>query len=109
MSWSGASRKPPATGFLIQRYGAATKPDELIVNRVADPAAVRRARRRPGEGAAAALRITPAKRGLKRALLELCRENYEYRREAGSARGEVTFYFMDAGASAILSGIGKGE
>ncbi|NBD26499.1 GIY-YIG nuclease family protein [Paenibacillus sp. T1] len=66
--------------FLIQRYRAVTKPDELIVNRVADPGAVRRALRRPGEGQVPALRITQPKRGLKRALLELCRENYEYRK-----------------------------
>ncbi|MBM7569270.1 GIY-YIG nuclease family protein [Paenibacillus sacheonensis] len=72
--------------FLIQRYRAETKPDELIVNRIADPAAVRRALRRPGEGQAPALRITAPKRGLKHALLQLCRENYEYRTTNHSAK-----------------------
>ncbi|SFJ03689.1 GIY-YIG catalytic domain-containing protein [Paenibacillus sp. UNC496MF] len=68
--------------FLVQRYRAETKPDELIVNRVADPAAVRRALRRPGEGQAPPLQITQPKRGLKHALLQLCKENYEYRKGA---------------------------
>ncbi|MFC4810907.1 GIY-YIG nuclease family protein [Paenibacillus sp. GCM10023250] len=69
--------------FLVQRYRAETKPDELIVNRVADPAAVRRALRRAGEGQAPPLRITQPKRGLKHALLQLCKENYEYRKGGG--------------------------
>ncbi|QHT62594.1 GIY-YIG nuclease family protein [Paenibacillus lycopersici] len=66
--------------FLIQRYRTETKPDELIVNRIADPSAVRRALRRPGEGQAPGLRITQPKRGLKHELLQLCRQNYEYRK-----------------------------
>ncbi|WP_225446173.1 GIY-YIG nuclease family protein [Paenibacillus rhizovicinus] len=69
--------------FLIQRYRIETKPDELIVNRIADPAAVRRALRRPGEGQAPGLRITQPKRGLKHELLQLCKQNYEYRKGGG--------------------------
>ncbi|CDN42593.1 GIY-YIG nuclease family protein [Paenibacillus sp. P22] len=69
--------------FLIHRYRHNTKPDELIVNAVSDPGAVRRALRMPGEGRARPLLITQPKRGLKHALLQLCKENYEYRKGGG--------------------------
>ncbi|SIR35403.1 MULTISPECIES: GIY-YIG nuclease family protein [unclassified Paenibacillus] len=69
--------------FLIHRYRHNTKPDELIVNAVSDPGAVRRALRMPGDGRARPLLITQPKRGLKHALLQLCKENYEYRKGGG--------------------------
>ncbi|MGU3471072.1 GIY-YIG nuclease family protein [Paenibacillus sp. D51F] len=69
--------------FLIHRYRHNTKPDELIVNVVSDPGAVRRALRMPGEGRARPLLITQPKRGLKHALLQLCKENYDYRKGGG--------------------------
>ncbi|WP_258171368.1 GIY-YIG nuclease family protein [Paenibacillus sp. R14(2021)] len=74
--------------FLIQRYRAETKPDEVIVNRIFDPASVRRALRRPGEGQAPPLRITQPKRGLKHALLQLCKENYDYRKGGDVQRAD---------------------
>ncbi|OXM13512.1 GIY-YIG nuclease family protein [Paenibacillus herberti] len=65
--------------FLIRRYREQNRPDELIVNRIADPAAVRRALRRPGDRLASPLTITQPKRGLKHSLLQLCKENYDFR------------------------------
>ncbi|MBD2869267.1 GIY-YIG nuclease family protein [Paenibacillus arenilitoris] len=61
--------------FLIERY-AGERPDELIVNAVADPNSVRAALRRRGDKP---LTITQPKRGVKRELLQLCKTNYEYR------------------------------
>ncbi|SDS40070.1 excinuclease ABC subunit C [Paenibacillaceae bacterium GAS479] len=78
--------------FLIRRYREQNRPDELIVNRIADPAAVRRALRRPGDRLASPLTITQPKRGLKHSLLQLCKENYDFRVQgiivggSGSAR-----------------------
>lgn len=72
--------------FLVSRYRERPRPDELIVNRIADPEAVKRALRKPGARGERAMRITQPKRGLKYALLRLCKDNYEYRmrqREGG--------------------------
>ncbi|MGN7456011.1 GIY-YIG nuclease family protein [Paenibacillus pasadenensis] len=71
--------------FLIRRYREQQLPDELIVNRIADPAAVRRALRRPADRSRPALVITLPKRGLKHSLLQLCKQNYEFRMEAAAA------------------------
>lgn len=65
--------------FMIRRYREQNCPDELIVNRIGDAGAVRRALRRPGSRSAAPLVITQPKRGLKHSLLQLCKENYEFR------------------------------
>ena len=59
--------------YLISRYQH-ERPDELIVNRLLDAAAVRRALRRNG----GKVGITVPKRGPKFDLLEICRQNYEY-------------------------------
>ncbi|MFN0222052.1 MULTISPECIES: GIY-YIG nuclease family protein [Paenibacillus] len=61
--------------FLVSRY-TAERPHELIVNRVADPRMVRSLLHR---GGGPPVKITQPKRGLKYELLQLCRENYEYR------------------------------
>ncbi|WP_052702955.1 GIY-YIG nuclease family protein [Paenibacillus beijingensis] len=66
--------------FVISRYREHGKPDELIVNRLGDPQAVKRALRRPGErNKGVPFRITLPKRGLKHDLLQLCKDNYDYR------------------------------
>ncbi|WP_040952848.1 GIY-YIG nuclease family protein [Gorillibacterium massiliense] len=62
--------------FLIKRY-LQERPDELIVNRIQDVAAVRKTLRRGGGGKPVG--ITVPKRGAKFELLEICRQNYEYR------------------------------
>lgn len=74
--------------FLIRRYREQQLPDELIVNRIADPAAVRRALRRPADRSRPALVITQPKRGLKHSLLQLCKQNYEFRMEAAAAAAD---------------------
>ncbi|CAG7650133.1 GIY-YIG nuclease family protein [Paenibacillus allorhizosphaerae] len=61
--------------FLIAHYGE-QRPDELIVNKIADPRKVRAALR---VGGSKPVKITLPKRGLKRDLLELCKNNYDYR------------------------------
>ncbi|MCZ8514015.1 hypothetical protein O9H85_16615 [Paenibacillus filicis] len=61
--------------FLISRYRT-ERPDELIVNKVGDPNRVRAALRVRG---AKPLKITQPKRGLKYDLLQLCKDNYDYR------------------------------
>jgi len=66
--------------FLVARY-AGNRPDELIVNTIADPKQVRHSLRRPG---AKPPKITQPKRGLKYDLLQLCKTNYEYRIAAGT-------------------------
>ncbi|MCP3774924.1 GIY-YIG nuclease family protein [Paenibacillus sp. MZ04-78.2] len=62
--------------FLVSRYGEAEGPDELIVNKVSDPGSVRAVLRRTG---GRVIKITTPKRGLKYDLLQLCKDNYEYR------------------------------
>lgn len=61
--------------FLVTRY-AEERPDELIVNTVADLKRVRASLKRGGKKL---LKITQPKRGLKYDLLQLCKNNYEYR------------------------------
>lgn len=61
--------------FLIGRYRS-ERPDELIVNKLGDPNRVRMALRVRG---AKPIKITLPKRGLKYDLLQLCKDNYEYR------------------------------
>ncbi|MFE5321258.1 GIY-YIG nuclease family protein [Paenibacillus sp. NPDC056579] len=61
--------------FLVTRY-AEERPDELIVNTVADLKQVRTALHRKGSKLP---KITLPKRGLKFDLLQLCKTNYEYR------------------------------
>jgi excinuclease ABC subunit C len=61
--------------FLISHYRA-DRPDELIVNTIADPRKVRVSLR---AGGTKPLLITQPKRGLKYDLLQLCKDNYEYR------------------------------
>ncbi|MDF2963612.1 MAG: excinuclease subunit [Paenibacillus sp.] len=65
--------------FLVSHYSS-ERPDELIVNKVADPNRVRALLRLKG---AKTLRITQPKRGLKYDLLQLCKNNYEYRINRG--------------------------
>jgi excinuclease ABC subunit C len=62
--------------FLVKRYTINERPDELIVNRIGDAARVRAALRRRGQPP---LTITLPKRGLKFELLQLCKQNHEYR------------------------------
>ncbi|MCP1309925.1 nucleotide excision repair endonuclease [Paenibacillus tyrfis] len=62
--------------FLVSRYGETEGPDELIVNKVSDPGSLRALLRRTG---GRAIKITTPKRGLKYDLLQLCKDNYEYR------------------------------
>lgn len=61
--------------FLISRY-AEDRPDELIVNTIADLKEVRSSLQRRGRKLP---KITLPKRGLKYDLLQLCKTNYEYR------------------------------
>ncbi|WP_243767483.1 GIY-YIG nuclease family protein [Paenibacillus agricola] len=61
--------------FLISHYRV-ERPDELIVNRITDPGKVRASLRAGGNKP---VRITQPKRGLKYDLLQLCKNNYEYR------------------------------
>ncbi|TVY10269.1 GIY-YIG nuclease family protein [Paenibacillus cremeus] len=63
--------------FIVSRYGEA-RPAELIVNRIGDTKRVRSALRVKGKGAVK-LKITQPLRGLKYDLLQLCKDNYEYR------------------------------
>jgi excinuclease ABC subunit C len=61
--------------FLISHYRV-ERPDELIVNRIANPGKVRASLRAGGNKPPL---ITQPKRGLKYDLLQLCKDNYEYR------------------------------
>jgi len=61
--------------FLLSHYRDQA-PDELIVSRVQDAAAVQSALRRAGRKG---LRVTVPRRGLKAELLRLCRQNYIHR------------------------------
>ncbi len=61
--------------FVISRY-ANVRPDELIVNTIGDVGRVRSALRHAG---GRTVKITQPKRGLKYDLLQLCKDNFEYR------------------------------
>lgn len=61
--------------FLLSRY-ADDQPDELILNRIGDLRQLRSSLRRSG---AKVPRITQPKRGVKYDLLQLCKNNYDYR------------------------------
>jgi excinuclease ABC subunit C len=81
----GESQDPySADRFLVQRY-CENRPDEIIVNRINDPAAVRKALRTYGKGA---ITITVPRRGAKLALLEICRHNFEHRMQSLISRSE---------------------
>jgi excinuclease ABC subunit C len=67
--------EPSCDRFLTDYYRE-SRPDEIIVSRIHDAKAVRAALRRNGR---VPITITQPKRGLKHDLLQLCRENYEYR------------------------------
>lgn len=61
--------------FIITRY-AESKPDELIVSNVSDRKKVQASLKKRGEKQ---IILTQPKRGLKYDLLQLCKNNYEYR------------------------------
>ncbi|MFD2613133.1 GIY-YIG nuclease family protein [Paenibacillus gansuensis] len=67
--------------FILKYYGA-DPPDELIVNRVHRPDAVRSQLRHSSRRS---VRITEPKRGLKFDLLQLAKANYEFRAGGGQA------------------------
>jgi excinuclease ABC subunit C len=72
---STAAPESACDSFLMSYYRE-ERPDELIVNRIADPGKVRASLRTKGNKP---VRITQPKRGLKFDLLQLCKNNYEYR------------------------------
>ncbi|MBP1995599.1 GIY-YIG nuclease family protein [Paenibacillus eucommiae] len=65
--------------FLVSRY-VHERPDELILNKIADSRKVNALLRLRGSKP---LKITQPKRGLKYELLKLCQNNYEYRISQG--------------------------
>lgn len=69
---------------IVEYYAgsAAAIPDEVIVNRIGDARKTAELLRRLK---GAPVRVTVPKRGAKRALLQLCERNYEFRREAAAA------------------------
>lgn len=62
--------------FLLSFYAMEQRPEEIILNKIGDLARVRAALRR---GGGKAPKITLPKRGIKFELLQLCKNNYEYR------------------------------
>ncbi|MFC5450845.1 GIY-YIG nuclease family protein [Paenibacillus aestuarii] len=62
--------------FLLSFYALEQRPEEIILNKIGDLARVRSALRRGGAGAP---KITLPRRGIKFELLQLCKNNYEYR------------------------------
>lgn len=77
LALEGTSDAAACDRFLMQRY-AGEKPDEIIVNEIADRNKVRSTLNRRGKKQ---LTITQPKRGLKFELLKLCKNNYDYRME----------------------------
>ena len=78
----------PDDRAIVEYYRAsgAAVPDELLVNRIGD---ARRTAEQLRRLKGAPVRITVPKRGAKRALVQLCELNYEYRREAAASGGGI--------------------
>ncbi|MEO3946786.1 GIY-YIG nuclease family protein [Gorillibacterium sp. CAU 1737] len=83
-SLAEGERDKRAELFLLERYKE-ERPDELILSLALDPVRLRQALRRKG---APPVTLTVPKRGDKLQLLELCRQNYEYRSTAAAASAD---------------------